>query len=55
MNALGAEETAAFSKAMRKPLCSELMQLKMQIQVDPESSQIRLRLVKATGLPNRKV
>jgi len=46
-----AASRAGFSNAARKPLCSELMSLKLQIQMDPKSSQIHVRLAKAKGSP----
>lgn len=46
---LGADEAEQLSPM--RLLCSELMQLKMQIQVDSESLQNCVRLVKAKGSP----
>lgn len=46
---LGAEDAEQLSQCRKEILCSELMQLKMQIQTDPKSSQMHVRLAKAKG------
>lgn len=45
----GQRMQSSFLQCRKEMLCSELMQLKMQIQTDPKSSQMHVRLAKAKG------
>lgn len=45
----GQRMQSSFLKCRKETLCSELMQLKMQIQADPKGSQMHVKLVKAKG------
>lgn len=45
----GQRMQSSFLQCRKETLCSELMQLKMQIQTNPKSSQMHVRLVKEKG------